>query len=210
MKNFLLTLSLLFVSLISFGQLRTLNYQAVILDPKPIEIPGTNITGQPLKNGKVNVRFALISSSGSVDYEENHETTTDEFGLINLTIGSGLVNASGIASNSNSITYRTFDSIKWDSNVKQLKVSLSFDSGKKFTTVSLQPFNYTAYALYAESVEYKNIRDSPTTLSFFNNGRVHISRLIHDFQPFKTARKSSFPSGVLGHARRLSSEDSEK
>jgi hypothetical protein len=182
MKKVLLLLSLVFASVTAFAQ-KSLNYQAVIMDPKPIEIPGTNITGQPLKNGKVSVRFALISKAG-VDYEELHETMTDEFGLINLTIGAGLVNTSGIASNATTIAFKSFEAVKWDSNVKQLKVSLSFDSGKNFTVVSSQPFNYSAYSLYAESVEYKNVRDSPTTLSFFNNDVGYI--VSKDLDPLKS------------------------
>ena len=181
MKKFLLLLSLIFASVTVFAQ-KSLNYQAVIMDPKPIEIPGTTITGQPLKNGKVNVRFALISKAG-VDYEEVHETMTDEFGLINLTIGGGNVNTSGIASNATSIAYKTFQSIKWDSNLKQLKVSLSFDAGKNFTSVSNQPFNYSAYALYAEAVEYKNVIDAPTVVSFFTNDAGYVNN--KDLDPVK-------------------------
>ncbi|MEN9385285.1 MAG: hypothetical protein RLZZ185_26, partial [Bacteroidota bacterium] len=152
MKKFLLGFCLFAVSYLSQGQTKSLNYQAVIMDPKPIEIPGTPITGQPYKNGKVNVRFTLLSKSGSVDYEEFHQATTDDFGLINLAIGSGFLgSASGISNQSTTATYRTFDAIKWDSNVKQLRVDLSFDNGKSFSMASIQPFNYMAYALYAES-----------------------------------------------------------
>ena len=168
----------------SFGQTKSLNYQAVIMDPKPIEIPGTSITGQPLKNGKVNVRFTLLSKSGSVDYEEFHATTTDEFGLINLTIGSGFFgSSSGLSTQATTATYKSFDAIKWDANVKQLRVDLSFDAGKNYANVSTQPFNYTAYALYAESVEYKNVRDSPTTLSYFNNDVGYLVN--RDLDPLK-------------------------
>ncbi|MEY4273482.1 MAG: hypothetical protein RL638_430, partial [Bacteroidota bacterium] len=184
MKKFLLGFCLFAVSYLSQGQTKSLNYQAVIMDPKPIEIPGTPITGQPLKNGKVTVRFTLLSKSGSVDYEEFHQTTTDEFGLINLSIGAGLIGgASGISTQSTTATYRTFDAIKWDSNVKQLRVDLSFDTGKTFSTASVQPFNYMAYSLYAESVEYKNVRESPTTLSYFNNDVGYI--IPKDLDPMK-------------------------
>ncbi|MEN9729979.1 MAG: hypothetical protein RLZ91_1096, partial [Bacteroidota bacterium] len=184
MKKFLLGFCLFAFPFLSQGQTKSLNYQAIIMDPKPIEIPGTPITGQPLKNGKVVVRFTLLSKSGSIDYEEFHQTTTDEFGLINLSIGSGLIGGvSGISTQATTATYRTFDAIKWDSNVKQLRVDLSFDTGKTFTNASVQPFNYMAYALYAESVEYKNVRESPTTLSYFNNDVGYIVN--KDLDPLK-------------------------
>ena len=82
----LILLIVLTVSLFNaFAQKKGLNYQAVILDPKTIEVPGVNVTGQPLSNGKVWVRFTLKTSAG-VDYEEIQQTTTDEFGLISLSL----------------------------------------------------------------------------------------------------------------------------
>lgn len=184
MKQFVRILGLLVLPILALGQSKSLNYQAVIMDPKPIEIPGTSITGQPLKKGKVDVRFVLLSQSGSVDYEEFHQATTDEYGLINLTIGKGLIgSASGLSTQATTATYRSFDAVKWDSNVKQLRVDLSFDSGKSYHTASVQPFNYMAYALYAESVEYKNVRESPKTLSYFQNDMGFIVN--KDLDPLK-------------------------
>ena len=81
-----LYLLFLLISVSVWGQQKGLNYQAVILDPNTIEIPGQVIAGQPLAKGKVWVRFTLISQAG-IDYEEVQQTTTDDFGLINLTIG---------------------------------------------------------------------------------------------------------------------------
>lgn len=170
MKKLLLGFFFLTLSYLSFGQSKGLNYQAVIMDPKPIEIPGSPMTGQPLKNGKVFMRFCVLSKAGKVDYVEYHNVTTDEFGLINLTIGSGNSESqSGLSTNSTSVTYRTFEAIKWDSELRKLSVDLSFDSGKNFSNVSVQPFNYSAYSLYSEAVDYKNVRESPTELSFFKN-----------------------------------------
>ena len=70
---------LMLMSLSVLGQQKGLNYQAVILDPNAIEIPGQIISGQPLAKGKVWVRFTLLSQLG-VDYEEVQQTSTDEFG----------------------------------------------------------------------------------------------------------------------------------
>jgi hypothetical protein len=80
MKRFLLGFCLLALPFLSQGQTKSLNYQAVIMDPKPIEIPGTSITGQPLKNGKVNVRFTLLSKTGTaVSY--THDAADDVAGV---------------------------------------------------------------------------------------------------------------------------------
>lgn len=167
-KN-LLILFLVFTSWVAYGQQNGLNYQAVILDPNPIEIPGQVISGQPLANGNVWLRFTLISKEG-IDYEEIHVAKTDAFGLVNLVIGKG-VPAWNIGSNaaSGESKYKQFDSIVWDENLKKLNVSVNFNGSSTFMEVSNQLLTFTPYALYAASVDYKNIRDSPTKLSQFSN-----------------------------------------
>lgn len=167
-KN-LLILLLVFTSWVAYGQQNGLNYQAVILDPNPIEIPGQVISGQPLANGNVWLRFTLVSKEG-IDYEEIHAAKTDAFGLVNLVIGKGIP-AWNIGSNaaSGESKYKQFDSIIWDENLKKLNVSVNFNGSSTFTEVSNQLLTFTPYALYAASVDYKNVRDSPTKLSQFSN-----------------------------------------
>ena len=167
-KN-LLILFLVFTSWVAKGQQNGLNYQAVILDPNPIEIPGQVISGQPLANGNVWLRFTLVSKEG-IDYEEIHATKTDAYGLVNLVIGKGIP-AWDIGSNaaSGESKYKQFDSIIWDENLKKLNVSVNFNGSSTFTEVSNQLLTFTPYALYAASVDYKNVRDSPTKLSQFSN-----------------------------------------
>jgi hypothetical protein len=144
---------------------KTLNYQAVILDPKAIDIPGASIVGQPLNKGNVCLRFSLLNAQGGLDYEETQQVTTDEYGLVNVAIGAGAQAQTG---NSTSI-YKSFESIVWNASVKSLKVSVSYDGCNSFKQVSSQALNYTPYALYAESVDYKNVREAPTKLSQFTN-----------------------------------------
>ena len=105
-------LLIIILSLFSLGALaqankKTLNYQAVILDPKAIDIPGASITGQPLNKGNVCLRFSLLNAQGGLDYEETQQVTTDEYGLVSVAIGAG---AQAQASNSTSI-YKSFDSV---------------------------------------------------------------------------------------------------
>ena len=167
-KNVFLTLVLILITWIGLlGQTskKTLNYQAVILDPKAIDIPGASIVGQPLSKGNVCLRFSLLNAQGGLDYEETQSVTTDEYGLVNVAIGAG---AQAQANNSTGV-YKSFDSIVWTSSVKSLKVSVSYDGCSSFKQVSSQALNYTPYALYAEAVDYKNVRDAPTKLSQFSN-----------------------------------------
>jgi len=176
---FLMSISCL-MTLMGQSAKKSLNYQAVILDPKSIDIPGVGISGQPLSKGKVCLKFTFLNSQGNVDYEETQQTTTDEYGLISLSVGTG--------SYSNG-TYKNFESIIWDANVKSMKVAVSYDGCATFKQVSTQSINYTAYALYAEAVDYKNVREAPTKLSQFSNDAGYL--IPRDLDPIKTDIKNN-------------------
>lgn len=135
MKKLLLLALIAFLPLWANAQ-KGISYQAVILDPNPIEIPGKDIAGQPFVNGSVWVKFALLSGSVT-QFQEVHQTTTDGYGLVNLTIGS--------------VANTAFNSLVWDSNQKTLQVYVSFNQGASYTKVSDQKLLYTPYSLYAET-----------------------------------------------------------
>ena len=185
-KSFLLMLTCL-VSLSALGQTskKTLNYQAVILDPKAIDIPGVSIIGQPLYKGNVCLRFSLLNAQGGLDYEETQQITTDAYGLVNVLIGAG----NQAQSRNSTSTYKSFDSVVWTSNVKSLQVSVSYDGCNNFNMVSSQALNYIPYALYAEAVDYKNVRDAPTKLSQFANDAGYL--IPKDLDPVKADIKSN-------------------
>ena len=126
---------LLFVSVVAKAQ-KGISYQAVILDPAKIELPGQDIAGQPLVNGNVWVKFAIISGT-SIQFEEVQQTKTDAYGLVNLTIGS--------------VANTAFNSMTWDATQKSLQVFVSFNNGASYTKVSDQKLSYSPYALFAET-----------------------------------------------------------
>jgi len=113
-----------------------ISYQAVILDPAKIELPGQDIAGQPLVNGNVWVKFAIISGT-SIQFEEVQQTKTDAYGLVNLTIGS--------------VANTAFNAMTWDATQKSLQVFVSFNNGASYTKVSDQKLSYSPYALFAET-----------------------------------------------------------
>jgi hypothetical protein len=166
---------------------KTLNYQAVILDPKVIDIPGSSITGQALSKGNVCLRFSILGSTGGLEYEEFQKTMTDEFGLVNLSIGAGQSNlaSQGIKT---SPQYSSFESIVWNANLKSLQVGVSYDGCQSFKQVSAQSLTYTPYALYAEAVEYKNVMNAPTKLSQFSNDAGFL--VPNDLNPMKVEMAS--------------------
>jgi hypothetical protein len=135
MKKFLFSLILLLVSYVGFSQ-KGLSYQAVILDPTKIEVPGQDISGQPLVNGDVWMKFSIFNGS-TLQFEEVHKTKTDNYGLVNLLIGS--------------VSSASFNSLVWDSSQKSLQVFVSFNQGGSYTKISDQKLNYNPYALFAET-----------------------------------------------------------
>jgi uncharacterized protein (TIGR02145 family) len=136
MKKVILFLALLTCPLLAVAQ-KGISYQAVILDPKPIKIPGQDITGQPFVNGEVSLKFKLFSSTFVQEFEEVHVAKTDAYGLVNVLIGS--------------VSPGAFASLVWDSNPKNMQVWVSFDQGGTYNKVSEQVLSYNPYALYAET-----------------------------------------------------------
>ena len=137
MKKVIFSLALLLTcSILGYAQ-KGISYQAVILDPKPIEIPGQDITGQPFMNGEVSLKFKIFSSTFVQEFEEVHVAKTDGYGLVNVLIGS--------------TSPAAFASLIWDSNPKNMQVWVSFDQGGTYTKVSEQVLTYNPYAIYAET-----------------------------------------------------------
>lgn len=135
MKKYLLPLFLCLISFAAFSQ-KGISYQAIILDPNPIEAPGLDITGQPFVNGEVWVKFSIYTGS-ALQFEEVHKAKTDAYGLVNLLIGS--------------VSPTTFNKVVWDANQKNMQVLVSFNQGGTYTKVSDQKLVYTPYALYSET-----------------------------------------------------------
>ena len=187
-KQFLFILFILVgPSALAQSSKKTMNYQAVIVDPKSIDIPGASIVGQPLNKGNVCLRFSLLNTDGGLDYEETQQVTTDEFGLVSVDIGAG--SPTQLQASNSTHTYSNFESIVWNANVKKLLVSLSYDGCKNFRQVSSQSLHYTPYALYAEAVDYLNVRDAPTKLSQFTNDAGYL--IPKDLDPLKIDIKTN-------------------
>lgn len=134
---------------------KNLNYQAVVLNPSVLEIPGAIIEGQVLPNSSVCLKFTLLNAQEECEFEETQTVSTDEHGLISVQIGKG---------NYVRGQFTTFEKIRWDSNVKSLHVSLSYDSCQNYLPVSKQLLTASPFALYADAVEYKNIQNAPHDL----------------------------------------------
>lgn len=144
MKNLILILAVIagFQALSQNAPPQAINFQGIAIDKDGIPVPGMDELGNPIQNSAIRVRFSIISgsSTGSVSYEEEHLTTTDEFGRFNLEIGRGTA------------TNGLFTNINWggDKHFLQVEVDLSA-LGTNYILASVQEFISVPYALYAKS-----------------------------------------------------------
>lgn len=133
-QRFLLSL-LFFVALAisasAQGVPQGINYQCIVRN---------NQTGDPVTNQTVTLLFSLRNGSpnGTVDYQEKHVGSTNEFGLINLVIGRGQAQVN------------TFAGINWSAGSKFLTVLLE-TSPNVFDEIGNSELLSVPYALYAQN-----------------------------------------------------------
>ncbi|OIQ38886.1 MAG: hypothetical protein BM563_05110 [Bacteroidetes bacterium MedPE-SWsnd-G1] len=101
----------------TYAQTPGFNYQALILNNEPIQIPGTDVKENqvPLGLTEVTFRFA-IENEFRTEYIEEQTITTDENGMVSLIVGEGRpINTS-------------FSDIIWDGKLKYLNVEINIHS----------------------------------------------------------------------------------
>ncbi|RMB58049.1 hypothetical protein EAX61_10550 [Dokdonia sinensis] len=133
----LLQFAFLLIIGVATAQTDGLSYQALIIDPNPQELPGADATGNILPNAPVAVRFTLIDENGSTEYQEVQQTTTDEFGMINLIIGQGQPQSGNL-----------FTEIQWRGKPKDLQVEINLDGS--YNELSRQGLAFLPYSLHRD------------------------------------------------------------
>ncbi|RLD73932.1 MAG: hypothetical protein DRJ07_20185 [Bacteroidetes bacterium] len=135
MKRILAITLFLIVSTSIFAQTDGISYQAVIIDPDVEEIPGVNIEGNILPNATIAIRFTIFDATNAEEFEEVHITETDQFGMINLMIGS--------------VNNEEFTRISWDGTIKDLNVEIDFSgAGSDFIDLSRQELTFVPFAYH--------------------------------------------------------------
>ena len=139
-NNLFLVLVLLFTS-VFYAQSNGIAYQAVLYKPNAKTLPGVPTSTSPMTNTAICLRFTFFDSANSVEYQETITASTDEFGIVNTTIGTGNQTAGYVAS---------FNDVKWNVNDKTLKVELDEKgSCSMFTEISNQSFASAPFAFNA-------------------------------------------------------------
>ncbi|MFO7880369.1 MAG: hypothetical protein R6V52_10065 [Bacteroidales bacterium] len=126
-KALLLSVIALICAVTAFAQSpQAVKYQAVLRDN----------TGNILDQANVEMRIS-IEAGGSVLYQENHSTTTNQYGLVTLEIGTGTV-LSG-----------NFSTIAWQASDHFIRIEV--DNGSGYTDLGTTQLLSVPYALHANT-----------------------------------------------------------
>ncbi|MGZ2371769.1 hypothetical protein ACXR6G_18465, partial [Ancylomarina sp. YFZ004] len=127
------------------------NYQAVV----------RNVEGNVISNSKISVRVSILQDGSFLVYEEEFETTTNAFGLINLKIGEKEDDA--------------FASVDWSQGKYALKIEIDETGGVNYSYVGTSPLLSVPFALSAKTAEnvfsgdYNDLKNVPGYISDGDN-----------------------------------------
>ena len=136
MKHFLLFFLLL--PTLVFSQVpQGVGYQGV----------ATDAAGFELINQSISIRASVLSSSatGTIEWQETHNTSTDTFGLFTLSIGEGVSTGNGAQTN--------FADITWGANTHFLKIEMDVTGGTNYSFMGTNQLMSVPYSLYAKNAK---------------------------------------------------------
>jgi hypothetical protein len=140
MKKIISLIFFLFLVTNMFSQSQGISYQAVVIDKNPEELPGVDIQGNYLPDKELAIRFSILNQFNGIDYQEEHQTKTDEYGMIHLVIGWG---------NPTTLSPGVFSDIDWEGQVKMLRVEINLDLSQwEFEDFSIDTLNFVPYAYH--------------------------------------------------------------
>jgi hypothetical protein len=110
-----------------------INYQSVV----------RNGQGAIVANQNIRLRHSVrqLSATGTIEYQETIETGTNEYGMFNTVIGTGVP----VTSN--------FGSINWGSGDKFLQIEIDITGGTNYVDMGNTQLMSVPYALYAKTAE---------------------------------------------------------
>lgn len=141
-----------------------ITYQAVIYNPSGQILPGNNQSDLVLSNRSICLRFSIIDMNTQLEYQETIPTQTDDFGMVNLVIGTGN-QVGGYASN--------FHTVVWDGSNKKMKVEVDLTTScSTFITISEQFFTTVPFSNYAKR------SDNVTGIVAITNGGTGATNIV--------------------------------
>ena len=132
MKKLFTLLATVTLSVMLFAQApQSFSYQTVIRDA----------SWQVLSNQNISLEISIIEdvANGTAIYTESHSATTNELGLVNLSIGDG-----GVMSGS-------WSNIDWGNHTYFIEVAVDVTGGVNYIVMGTTQLRSVPYALYAET-----------------------------------------------------------
>ncbi len=133
MKKVILQITLLFATALQvLAQApQALNYQGV----------ARNSTGTPLAGQPIGLQITIHDGTptGTIVYQEAQSTTTNSFGLYNVSVGTGTASTGA------------FNSINWGTGYKYMEVGIDPAGGTSYTSAGTSELLSVPYALFAAS-----------------------------------------------------------
>ncbi|MEY4875331.1 MAG: hypothetical protein RL708_480 [Bacteroidota bacterium] len=161
---------------------KSFNYQAVVRDA----------SGNVAQNQNVSFRFSILdaSSNGTPQYVETANTTTNQFGLATLNIGSGTI-VSG-----------TMNGVSWGNGIKFLKVELDALGGSSFNLMSSTQLLAVPFSIVADTVLHSSkqkLSISHDTIGISNGNKIKLpsSATLHLVGTGLTTITGSFPNDTI-------------
>jgi len=148
MKKLILIITLL-ITVNSYSQApQSLKYQAT----------ARNGSGNLTTNQQVGMQISVIqeNANGAIIYIETFTPTTDNFGLININIGTG--NSSG-----------NFSAINWKNGPYFIKIEMDVTGGTNYQDFGTSQLLSVPYALYANNSATSNYTFNPSYPNGFQN-----------------------------------------
>ncbi len=129
--KFSLSIILIFASVLSFAQPQGINYQGVARDA----------SGQALLNQNISLQLSILdsTSTGTSVYIETQNTSTNNSGLFNLSIGTG------------SVVTGVFANISWGQGDKWLKIEMDATGGTNYQLIGTSQFLSVPYSFHSKS-----------------------------------------------------------
>ncbi len=169
MKKYSITLAVLLLCVQLFAQTAGMFYQAVLLEP------GTGNNRDQMNyvpNTELIVKFTITGTKG-LEYQEEHQLITDDFGVFSAVIGEGRITGNTpyhdrdvrYEDYTNSVySSRNFIEIDWDGTLKTLKVEISKDrSLNNFQVLETRTLSYIPYSWHKNVTAFGNMDVDGTT-----------------------------------------------
>lgn len=153
-----ITVTIMLASLVLFTTYaqppQAFRYQAVVRDSY----------GEILQNQTVGIRISIhdANAGGTIVYQETFSENTNEFGLVDLKIGTGTP------------TIGLFTAIAWNSDLKFLEIEIDETGGTSYVSIGTSELLSVPYALHSNTSEDDGDWSFNGNKLYYNGGNVGI------------------------------------